>query len=308
MSSAYRPTGLLVPIVTPFAAGGSVDLDALEKLAAELLDAGATGLVALGTTGEPTALDAGEQAAVLAVCARVCGDRGADLIVGAGTNNTRTTIARHEALAETPAVTAALTVVPYYLRPSEAGIVAHLQAVAERSPVPLIVYNVPYRTGRGLGAAPLLELAATPNVAGLKQAVAGIDADTLVLLREHPDGFAVLGGDDAFLFPTMLMGGKGAIAAASHVATERFVAMLAAGAAGDVAGGRAYHEALLPWVGAAFAEPNPAVVKALLHAEGRIPTPDVRLPLMPASAAALQRARAALATATPTRVRAPTGG
>jgi 4-hydroxy-tetrahydrodipicolinate synthase len=297
MSSAYRPAGLLAPIVTPFAADGAVDLDALERLGLELLDAGATGLIALSTTGEPSALSAQERDAVVAACARVCADRGADLVVGAGTNDTRETIRRHEALAGVPEVTASLAVVPYYVRPSEAGIVAHFQAVAERSPVPLITYNVPYRTGRGLGPEALLELAATDNVAGLKQAVGALDADTLAVLAGKPDSFAVLGGDDAFLFPTMLMGGSGAIAACSHVCTERFVAMLAAGAKGDVAAGRPHAEALLPLVGALFAEPSPAVIKGLLHAEGRIPTPDVRLPLVNAAPASVQRARDVLTAA-----------
>jgi len=297
MSSTYRPSGLFVPVITPFAADGRVDLDTLERLAAEVLDAGATGLVALSTTAEPTALDGAERDAVVAACARVCADRGAELVVGAGTNDTRTTIERHEALASVPGVVASLAVVPYYVRPSETGILAHFQAVAERSPVPLITYNVPYRTGRGLGAAALLELAATDNVAGLKQAVASLDADTLTLLANQPEGFAVLGGDDAFLFPTMLMGGKGAIAASSHFSTERVVAMLAAGAAGDVATGRPHAEALLGLTVALFAEPSPAVIKAPLHAEGRIPTPDVRLPLAAATGAALQRAQAAYAAA-----------
>jgi 4-hydroxy-tetrahydrodipicolinate synthase len=297
MSSAYRPAGLLAPVVTPFAADGSVDLDALERLGAELLDAGASGLIALSTTGEPSSLDAAERDAVVAACARVCADRGADLVVGAGTNDTRTTIERHEALAGVPGVRASLAVVPYYVRPTETGIVAHFQAVAERSPVPLIVYNVPYRTGRGLGAAALLELAATANVAGLKQAVGALDADTLAVLAAQPADFAVLGGDDAYLFPTMLMGGAGAIAAAAHLCTERFAAMIAAGAAGDVAAGRPHAEALLGLVAALFAEPNPVVIKALLHAEGRIATPDVRLPLSAPSLEAVQRARAALATA-----------
>ncbi len=115
---------------------------------------------------------------------------------------------------------------PYYVRPSEAGILAHFEAVAERSPVPLITTTC-RRTGRGLGASALLVLAAIENVAGVKQAVASLDADTLALLAGKPDGFAVLGGDDAFLFPTMLMGGEGAIAASAHLCTERVVAMLA---------------------------------------------------------------------------------
>jgi 4-hydroxy-tetrahydrodipicolinate synthase len=289
----YRPERLLVPLVTPFDAAGAVDAAALTRLAADVLRAGAAGIVALATTGEPTSLDDAERRLVVEVCAAACAEHGGALLVGAGTNDTRTTIARHEALADVPGVRASLAVVPYYVRPSEAAIVAHFQAVAERSPVPLVLYNIPYRTGRGLGAAALLELAATPNVAGLKQAVGGIDADTLEVLAGAGPDFAVLGGDDAFLFPLVLMGGAGAISASANLATDRFAAMLDDGLAGRLAPGRRHAEALLPLVLALFAEPSPAVIKAVLHAEGRIPTPDVRMPLAGASAAAAERAVAA---------------
>jgi 4-hydroxy-tetrahydrodipicolinate synthase len=293
MASDFRPTGVYVPLVTPFDAHDRVDLHALEALAAEVLDAGAAGVVALATTGEPTSLDDAERDAVVAACARVCADRQKTLIVGAGTNDTRTTIARHEALADVPGARASLAVVPYYVRPSEAAIVRHFQVVAERSPVPLVVYNIPYRTGRGLGAASLLELAATDNVAGVKQAVGGIDADTLELLAGARERWSVLGGDDPYLLPLVLMGGNGAIAASAHVCTSRFVEMIEAGLAGRVADARAHAEALLPLVRALFDEPSPAVIKAVLHAQGRIPTPHVRMPLADASPAAAERALAA---------------
>ena len=120
----------------------------------------------------------------------------------------------------------------------------------------------------------MLELAAHPNIAGVKQAVAALDADTLELLAEAPDGFSVLGGEDTILFPLMCMGGAGTICASAHVCTERFVAMIECGLAGKVDDGRAHAEALLPVVQAGFAEPNPAVFKGVLHAQGRIPTPD----------------------------------
>jgi 4-hydroxy-tetrahydrodipicolinate synthase len=293
----FRPTGLLVPLVTPFDATGAVDLEALERLAGEVLDEGAAGVVALATTGEPTSLDDAERDAVVAVCSRACTERDAVLLVGAGTNDTRTTVTRHEALASVPGVRASLAVVPYYVRPSEAAIVRHFAHVAERSPVPIVVYNIPYRTGRGLGADALLELAALDGVVGVKQAVGGIDADTLELLARAPASFAVLGGDDPYLFPLVLMGGAGAIAASSHLRTRRFADMLRLGAEGRVAEGRAHAEALLPLVRALFAEPSPAVIKAALHAEGRIPTPHVRMPLADASPDATTRALAALRAA-----------
>ena len=298
MTAAYRPSGLLMPIVTPFGEDGAVDLDALERLGAELLEAGATGLIALSTTGEPTSLHEAERDAVVDAIARVCAEHDADLVVGAGTNDTRTTIARHEALADVRGVRASLAVVPYYVRPSEAAIVRHFQTVAARSPVPLILYNIPYRTGRGLGSAALLELAHSDNIVGVKQAVGGIDVDTLQVLAHAPASFSVLGGDDAFLLPLILMGGAGAIAASANVATEHYAAMIQSGLAGDVIAARSAAEALLPLTLALFAEPSPAVIKAVLHAQGKIPTPHVRMPLADASPAALEQALASLETVT----------
>jgi 4-hydroxy-tetrahydrodipicolinate synthase len=283
--------GLHVALVTPFDDDGGVDLAALERLAGEVLDDGADGLVALATTAEASSLDERERAAVLAVCARVAADRGAALMVGAGTNDTRTTIARHEALGAIEGVTASLAVVPYYVRPSEAAIVAHFQAVAEHSPVPVVLYNIPYRTGSALGAAALLELAGTDGIVGVKQAVNGIDADTLRLLSCAPPDFAVLCGEDPFILPMLLMGARGAIAASAHLCTGRFAALVAAAAAGRVEEAREHAEALLALVLALFAEPSPAVLKAMLHEAGRIATPALRMPLQAASAAGVERAR-----------------
>jgi 4-hydroxy-tetrahydrodipicolinate synthase len=289
--------GVYVPLITPFASDGSVAVDAIEGLCREYLDAGCAGIVALGTTGESSALDAAEQRAVIDVCARVCRERSAQLIVGAGTNSTAKTIAAVEALAGTPALAATLIVVPYYVRPSEAGIVAHFEAVAAASPVPVVVYNIPIRTGRNLGPDGMLQLARTPNVAGVKQAVGTLDTDTLEILAGAPPEFSVLGGDDTILFPTVLMGGAGAICASAHVCTGRFVDMIECGLAGKLDDGRAHAEALLPVVQACFAEPNPAVFKGVLHAQGKIPTATVRLPLVEASPTSIDVALAAVAAA-----------
>jgi 4-hydroxy-tetrahydrodipicolinate synthase len=294
MASDLVLRGIYVAIVTPFEADGGVALPAMEALVHRFLDAGATGIVALGTTGETAALDATEKQAVIDCCSRACAERRAPLIVGVGTNNTATSLAGVESLSGVPAVVAALTVVPYYVRPSEAGIVEHFRVLAQASPVPLVVYNIPYRTGRGLGSASILELAATPNIAAIKQAVGAVDLDTLEVLANAPDGFAVLGGDDPYLFPTVLMGGAGAIAASANLCTDRFAAMIDCGLAGKVEEGRAHAEALLPVVKALFAEPNPAVIKGALHAQGLIPTPDLRLPMTAASPKAIETALAAI--------------
>ena len=274
--------GLIVPVVTPFDEQLAVDLDALERHAAAVLDAGARGIVALATTGEPTSLDEAERAAVVDAARGSAHRRRA---AGGRRGHERHP---HDGRAppgarRRPGLRASLAVVPYYVRPSEAAIVAHFRHVAERSPVPLVVYNIPYRTGRGLGAESLLELAATPNVAGLKQAVGAIDVDTLALLAAAPPTFAVLGGDDAFLYPLVLMGGPGAIAASANVgdrALRRDARLRARGAARR--GPRARRGAAAA-DRALFAEPSPAVIKAVLHAQGGIPTPHVRMPLADAS-------------------------
>jgi len=289
MTSDLDLRGVWVPLITPFDASGAVDAGAIERLCGEYLSAGVAGIVALGTTGETSSLEDDEKRLVVDTIAHVCHSAGARVIVGTGTNNTGHTIAATSALAGLPAVVGALVVVPYYVRPSEAGIVAHMQAVAAHSPVPLVVYNIPSRTGRGLGAASLLELARTPNIAGVKQAVATLDADTLELLANVPAGFGVLGGEDTLLFPLMCMGAAGTISAAAHLCTEQFVAMIECGLASKTEDGRAHAEALLPMVRAAYVEPNPAVFKGVLHAQGRIATADVRLPLTNASEASVDR-------------------
>ncbi|MFG2292228.1 dihydrodipicolinate synthase family protein [Streptomyces sp. NPDC048603] len=287
--------GIHVPLVTPFDSAGAVAADALERLAHEVLDAGAAGIVALGTTGEAAALDAAERDLVTAVCARVCRERGAPLTVGAGGSDTRASAEALDRLGRWAEVTAALVTVPSFVRPSPAGVVAHFERLAATTPVPLIVYHIPYRTGQPLDADTLRALGALPGVAGVKYAAGGIGEEAVSLLGESPGDFAVLAGDDAYVSPMLAMGAPGAILASAHLATERFVELEAAWRAGEVARARQLGHALARLSAAAFAEPNPTVVKGVLHAQGRIPTPDVRLPLLPAGAgavaAALRRTR-----------------
>jgi 4-hydroxy-tetrahydrodipicolinate synthase len=297
MTSDLDLRGVWVPLITPFDASGGVDVEAIEKLCKEYAAAGVSGIVAMGTTGEASALEADERQSAIDAVIRACGETGLRVIVGTGSNSTAGTIRATAALAAMPEVVAALVVVPYYVRPSVAGIVAHYRAVAAESPVPVIAYNVPTRTGRDMGAAGLLEIASVPNIAGVKQAVATLDADTLEVLARAPEGFSVLGGEDTVLFPLMCMGAVGTISAAAHLCTERFVAMIECGLAGKIEDGRAHAEALLPVIRAAYVDPNPAVFKGVLHAQGRIPTPDVRLPLTNASGEAVKRCLDAVARA-----------
>lgn len=292
-------TGLYVPLITPFDAEGGVALDALETLAHDVLDAGAAGLVALGTTAEPASLTADERRAVVDVVAGVCRARSAQLLVGAGTAEALAALRRR------PEVTAALTLVPPFVRPGEDGVVAHFAALTAISPVPVVVYHVPYRTAQHLSAAAIRRLAALPGVAGIKYAAGGIDAETVGLLADPPAGFALLGGDDVVISPLLALGAHGGILASAHVATARFAELIGAWRAGDAVRARALGHRLAALSAALFAEPNPAVVKAVLHARGRIPAPDVRLPLLPAgpgtTRTALRHADALAESAEPAR-------
>ena len=282
--------GIHVPLITPFTATDEVAAEAVEKLADHLLEQGASGLVALGTTGEVAALSPRERALVIETCARVCRARGVPLTVGVTGNDTRSTA---EALKELPGgVDAALVTVPYFLRPGERGVVAHFEALAEESPVPLVIYHIPYRTGQPVSAATLRHLGAHPRIAGVKYAAGGIDQDAVDLLGDLPDGFDVLGGDDAFVSPLLALGASGGILASAHLATGHFAELVAAWRAGKAERARRLGHRLARLSATLFAEPNPAVIKGVLHARGLIPTPDVRLPLLRASDETVARADA----------------
>jgi 4-hydroxy-tetrahydrodipicolinate synthase len=288
------PSGLYIPLITPFGPDGAVAEDSLERLAHEVLAEGADGIVALGTTAESATLSAAERRLVLDVCARVCREHGAPLVAGVGSNDTHASAEALRALSAWPEITAALVVVPYFTRPSEDGVVAHFAHLAAHSPVPLIVYNVTYRTAQPVGHETLRRLAALPGAAGVKQAVGGIDADTVALLAEPPLDFAVLAGDDAFAAPLLALGAAGGILASGLVDTALFAGLVRAWAAHDAATGRALGRRATRLAAALFAEPNPSVIKAVLHEQGRIPSPALRLPLLPASPAATQAALAVL--------------
>lgn len=275
--------GLWVPVITPFDEAGAVDLAAVDRLARRLLGDGCTGLVALGTTGESATLTRAEKDRVIELCAEACSNAGRQLIVGAGSNCTRSTIEETHHVAQLCRPAALLVVVPYYTRPSETAIVEHFRAIATASAIPLVIYNIPYRTGRGLGPDAILELARMPEIVGIKQAVGALDADTLEILRRRPPGFAVLAGDDAYIAPTIMMGGSGAIAAAAHLCTPVFCRLVDAALDGDVTTAARLGHALLPVVQAGVAEPNPAGWKSALHAAGEISSPALRAPMTAAS-------------------------
>jgi 4-hydroxy-tetrahydrodipicolinate synthase len=275
-------TGLFVPLITPFTPEGAVAADALERLAHHVLDDGANGIVALGTTAEAPTLTEAERALVLRVCSDVCRERGVSLIAGAGSNDTARSAAALAALADYPEVCAAMVAVPYYSRPGEAGVLEHFRALATSSPVSLVVYNIPYRTGQTVGWPTLRQLADLPGVAGVKHAVGSIDADTIMMMAERPARFSVLAGEDLYVSPLLALGAEGAIQAAAHVCTAGFARLISLWRDGRSAEARELGHRLAPLSRALFAEPNPAVIKSVLHQLGEIPSPAVRLPLLAA--------------------------
>jgi 4-hydroxy-tetrahydrodipicolinate synthase len=234
---------------------------------------------------------AAERRAVVDVCAAVTAERGAALTIGAGSNDTRATADALAGLARWPGA-AALVPVPYYSRPGEAGVLAHVAHVAAASPVPLVVYHIPQRSGQDLSAAALRAIGRLPGVAGLKYAAGGVDGETVDLLGDPPPGCEILAGEDTLLAPMLALGAGGGIVATAHLATARFVELYEAFANGR--GARDLGHRLARLSAAVFAAPNPAVIKGVLHAQGRIPSPEVRLPLLPASPPAVKLTMALL--------------
>ena len=284
----FQPSGIFVPLVTPFTENGDLAAPDLERLAHSVIEDGAAGIVALGTTAEPSSLSPQERRAVLEICGRVCREHGVPLVVGAGSNDTVGTLRAIEKLNAHVDVAAVLVVVPYYTRPSEAGVVAHFEYVAERSPLPLVLYNVPYRTGQQLGCESVMRLSEHRRIVGIKQAVGSVDADTARLLAEtSADSFAVLAGEDALVSPLLAMGAAGAILATANVRCREFVELFHLWRNGESTQARALGNRLVAPACALMSAPNPTVIKAVLHAGGRISSANVRLPLLPAEPSAI---------------------
>ncbi|MFR9752879.1 4-hydroxy-tetrahydrodipicolinate synthase [Nocardia sp. 004] len=279
----FHPSGIFVPLVTPFADNGDLAATDLERLAHTVLEEGAAGIVALGTTAESAALSRRERREVLRICSTVCREHGAPLLVGAGTNDTASTVRAVEELGEQAGVAGVLVVVPYYIRPSEAGVVAHFEYIAARSPLPLVLYNVPYRTGQQMGWESIARLAEHPRIVGIKQAVGAVDTDTARLLAESVDSFSVLAGEDTLVSPLLAMGAAGAILATANIYTREFAELFQLWHSGKAVQARTLGHRLVEPAGALMSEPNPTVIKAVLHAQGRISTANVRLPLLPAA-------------------------
>lgn len=296
--SDQAPFGRVVTaMVTPFRADGSVNLELAARLASHLVEQGSDGLVLCGTTGESPTLSWQEQHQLFAAVREAVGQRAA-LVAGSGSNCTAEAV---EATREAAALGAdgVLVVVPYYNRPPQEGLEAHFRAVAAAAPeLPLMLYNIPGRTGCSLAPETTARLLDLPNPLSFK-AASGTTEEVTALRLLCGERLAIYSGDDALTLPMLAVGAAGVVSVASHLVGLRIRAMVEAFLAGDHAAALAIHEALMPLNRALFCTSNPIPVKAALHLIGW-PVGDPRLPLLPASADVRERLSSTLAALRPT--------
>lgn len=286
-SSSADFSGLWVPLVTPWR-DAAVDHAALGALVQRLAPSGIVGFVVCGSTGEAAALDDDEQLAVFATVAEAAPTL--PRIMGIGGSHLGQTLAWVRRLAALQPA-GLLVPAPSYIRPSQAGLCDWFRAIADASPAPVLVYDIPYRTGSTLSLDTLLTLAAHPNIRAIKDC-GGDATKTRALIADGR--LQILAGEDAQMFSLLAEGGSGAIAASAHLQPARFVRMMALMAEGRMVEARTEWQALAPLIGLLFAEPNPAPVKALLAQDGSL-SAELRAPMTPASTALTERLRDALA-------------
>lgn len=280
-------------LVTPFTASGDVDEPALRALVRWQLDEGVHFLVPCGSTGEAATLSAAEHRRVVEVVVEEVAGR-VPVVAGAGSNNTQTAVQLSREM-QAAGATHLLHVSPAYSKPPQRGIEAHFRAVAEAVELPVVLYNVPGRTASNVDAATTLRLAEVPNIVAVKEASGNL-AQVDAILRDRPDGFAVLSGDDQITLGMLAAGGDGVISVVSNAVPRLMAELCDCALAGDLAGARERHARLVPWMAAAFVESNPIPVKAGLSMMGRLEN-VLRLPLVPLDSAHAGAVRAALRAA-----------
>ncbi|RBY75670.1 4-hydroxy-tetrahydrodipicolinate synthase [Blastococcus sp. TF02-09] len=292
--SPVRPFGaLLTAMVTPMTDDGALDLEAAERLAVELVDAGHDGLVLNGTTGEAPTTSDREKADLVRVVVRALGGR-ALVLAGAGSNDTRHAVAmaRHAAEAGADGL---LAVTPYYSRPSQDGVVAHLSAVADAGDLPVMLYDVPARTGLRLSADSLRRLAEHPRITAIKDATQDPAAAFRLI---HETGMAWYCGDDDLLLPYLSVGAVGLVSMAGHLVGEELARVIALAEAGEPEQAREVFRSVLPVIDLISGSGNGALrSKLALTLTGRIPGPAMRLPQLPAGEDETAAVGAALAAA-----------
>src|SRR5215207_6734789 len=269
-------SGTFTALVTPFR-NGEVDVEALEGMVEFQIGHGVSGLVPCGTTGETPAMSEAEDRLVVETVVRVANGR-APIIAGTGSNSTDMAI-KYTKMAQEEGADGSLQVAPYYNKPTQEGLYRHFAAIAESTELPLVLYNIPGRTGVTISAETMVRLAEIPNIVGVKDSTLSMNivADVIALCGED---FDVLSGDDPMTLPLIALGGRGVISVASNVAPGAVSEMVRALLEGDWERGRELHYELLPLFRALFVETNPIPVKTAASILG-LCSDEMRLPMIP---------------------------
>ena len=278
-----RGTG--VALVTPFAKDRSIDFTALGKVIDHVIDGGVEYLITLGTTGETPTLSKEEKMAIIAFTFSHTADR-VPIIVGVGGNNTAEVINDLQNFPLDKAL-AILSVVPFYNKPSQEGLFQHYVALADAAPKPILLYNVPSRTGKNMTAATTLRLASHPNIAGIKEAVSEL-TQMIAILKDRPSDFLVVSGDDEMVMAQMACGCDGVISVAANAFPKPFSDMIRFAMAGDFSMAKRVNDLLAEGYTYMFEENNPAGIKAFMAEQGLIQN-ELRLPLVAVSAGLQER-------------------
>ena len=286
-------SGCGTALVTPFRRDGKVDEAALRRLVEWQVAEGIHFVVPCGSTGEAATMTGAEHRRVVEITVEAAAGR-VPVVAGAGSNDTAKAIATSREM-KAAGATHLLHVSPMYNKPPQRGIVAHFRAIADSVDLPIVVYNVPGRTGSNIEARTTIELAKVAGIVAVKEASGNI-GQIADIIRDRPAGFSVLSGDDSLTLPVMALGGEGVISVTSN-ATPRLMAQLCdACAANDLVSARNIHRRLQPWLAAAFVEPNPIPAKAALSMMGMIEN-VLRLPLVPLGEGSVSAVQAALVAA-----------
>ncbi len=279
-------SGCGTALVTPFRADGELDEPALETLVRTQIESGIELLVPCGTTGEAATLTEPEWLRVIEITCAVSAGR-VPVFAGCTHNSTQAAVTRVESLARIPALTGILTANPYYNRPGQEGQYQHFRAIAQATPLPILLYNIPGRTGANLEPATVLRLAEMANIIGIKES-SGNMVQITELLTQAPRSFHIFAGDDALALPIMALGGAGLISVASNVIPQQMSDMIRAATRNDWTTARRINRHFFPLMQAHFWEPSPAPVKAVLNILGR-GNEEMRLPIVPVSRATRHR-------------------
>lgn len=283
--------GVWLPIITPFE-NGRLDLASYESALRRYLPSGIAGVIPLGTTGESPTVRDDEYYQLIETTLKVV-DSAVPVFVGAGGNCTHKVLKMVEKV-KGLGVDGILSVCPYYNRPSQAGLKQHFRAIAESfDDLPVLIYNIPYRTGVNLSNQSLLELAELKNIIGVKDS-SGDTSQSLELLRNKPDDFLVFTGEDGFFFTSVVNGGDGGILASAHLHTDQFVRVFDLLQQGELNAAREVWHGLSKFIPHLFVEPNPAPLKYCLARLGIIESDEVRLPLCQISDDLQQRLKSEL--------------